>query len=245
MARHLILQLEGPLQAWGDVAMDPRRPTRDFPSRSALAGMLANALGWRHLEGERINALQHALRYAVREDRRPRRIRDFQTADLGHIGKRGWTRWGVEERGGANAEGTQLLEKDYLADGSLRVALVLAVDGSAALPSLDDIACALRAPARPLFLGRKGCVPATPIFDQWVEAESPRAALTAAHIPFPEGVAGSLRCWYDADDPHMESDPASTSTHEVWDTRDYVTQRFAGSRRVVEGRIRLPIEVEA
>lgn len=254
MPDFLLLRLEGPLQAWGDVALDPRRPTRDFPSRSAVAGMLANALGWQHMDGERTTLLQDALRYAVREDRVPHRITDFQTADLGRIGSTGWTRWGIEERGGSAAEGTQLLWKQYLANGSFLVALALR-EGAPA--TLDELEAALRWPARPLFLGRKGCAPAVPLLE-WprsrVTADSGYAALESA--PFPERLrersAGRtwespgptateeprrLRCWYS---PGDGPDPVTVQLREVWDRRDFAANQFAGSRRIVEGQVLSP-----
>lgn len=239
MPTHLILRLEGPLQAWGDVAMDPRRPTRAFPSRSGLAGLLANALGWTYRDGGRTTALQDSIRYAVREDRRPRVVRDYQTADLGAIGDTGWTRWGLERRGGGSKEGTQILEKYYLADACFRVALSL---GDGASVSVDDVAAALRRPARPLFLGRKGCPPATPLLEKKrVEADSPREALALLSAPKGADPDGELRCWYDAGPAEVPG-----CVVEVWDRRDFATNRFAGARRVAEGRLpisSLPREV--
>jgi CRISPR system Cascade subunit CasD len=242
VAEFLLLRLEGPLQAWGDVALDPRRPTRDFPSRSALAGLLANALGWQHVHGERITALQDALRYAVREDRQPRRIIDYQTADLGRIGKTGWTRWGIEERGGSAAEGTQLLWKQYLADGSFLVALALT---AAAPVVLDELENALRRPARPLFLGRKGCPPALPLLERpryRVIAETAFAALEM--VPRPRHLdrgadvsrPGTLRCWYS---PGDGPEPRPAQIQELWDRRDFAANRFTGARRIAERRIQV------
>lgn len=254
----LLLRLEGPLQAWGDVALDPRRPTRDFPSRSALAGLLANALGWQHMDGERITLLQDTLRYAVREDRQPQHLVDYQTADLGRIGSTGWTRWGSEKRGGSAADGTQLLWKHYLADGSFLVALRL-TDGAPV--SLDQVEAALSRPARPLFLGRKGCVPAVP-FLEWpssrVNAESGYAALAAAPVPrrlhrsvargervsggsFRAEGATTLRCWYSpGDGPEPGPGERAARVMEIWDRRDFGANRFAGTRTVFQGRIVLP-----
>jgi CRISPR system Cascade subunit CasD len=243
VADHLILRLEGPLQAWGDVAMDPRRPTRAFPSRSGLAGLIANALGWRYRDADRTTALQDALRYAVREDRRPQIIRDYQTADLGAIGDAGWTRWGIEKRGGSAAEGTQILEKFYLADGSFCVALTV-VDGPPA--SLEEIEQALRTPARPLFLGRKGCPPAMPLLQGRIATPTPAEALL--HQPpvrqmdreslERDGVT-RLRVWYDPADGVPEEFSAQTAIQDIWDRRDFRTNRFGGSRRIVQALVPL------
>ncbi len=72
----LILQLEAPLLAFGGVAIDHIGATRDFPSQSMLAGLLANALGWRRTEWEKIQSLQDRIIFAARLDRggRIRRI---------------------------------------------------------------------------------------------------------------------------------------------------------------------------
>jgi CRISPR system Cascade subunit CasD len=258
VAKFLLIRLEGPLQAWGDVALDPRRPTRDFPSRSALTGLLANALGWHHMDGQQITALQDSLRYAVREDRTPRRIVDYQTADLGRIGRSGWTRWGVEERGGSAADGTQLLWKHYLADGSFLVALTL--DGRAPV-TLDYLEAALRRPARPLFLGRKSCPPALPLLERpryKVDAATSHAALAEAPladmrrdhmqagyapgaIDHSPGATIELRCWYaPGDGPPAE--PAQLQ--QIWDRRDFSANRFEGGRRIVQGSITLAISTD-
>ena len=223
MADHLILRLEGPLQAWGDVALDPRRPTLPFPSRSALAGLLANALGWRYRDAAQLTTLQDALRYAVREERSPTEVIDYQTAELDDANKDdGWTSWGQEDRG----KGTQILWKHYLADGCFRVALTVS---EGAPVTLDQLAEALRRPARPLFLGRKSCPPSGPVLEPLrVTAASPWEALRrlapAGHDQPP------FRCWCDVGE--VPAEPGSV--REVWDRRDFRSNRFVGSRRVVE-----------
>lgn len=227
-AEYLVLRLEGPLQAWGGVARDPIRPTGEHPTRSGLSGLLASALGWTYADGRRTTALQHALRYATREDRRPQRLRDYQTADLERVGRVGWTRHGIERRGGGTAAtGTHVLEKAYLADASFVVVATL-LDG--APTTLVDLERALRAPARPLFLGRRGCLPSSPILDGRITADSPFEALQVWPVGSavrPRGDAQwvRLRCWYADGDGPAEGEP-----EVVWDHRDFETDRFAGSR---------------
>jgi CRISPR system Cascade subunit CasD len=228
VAEFLVLCFDAPLQAWGGEALDPRRPTRPFPSRSALAGLIANALGWRHgYHADRTTKLQDALRYAVREERVPRLLRDYQTADLGAIGLEGWTRWGIERRGGSVPGGTQPMEKTYLADGRFRATLGLAEGTSV---PLDQVADALRRPARPLFLGRKGCPPAAPIMQGRISGDTPLSALRSVPLPPDADAPHELRVWFD---PAHEPDAhLRASIEEVWDRRDYAAQRFLGSRRV-------------
>lgn len=222
MPEHLILRLDGPLQAWGDIALDPQRPTLDFPTRSALAGLFANALGWRHKDGERINALQDALVYGVREDRPPERLLDYQTVDLEAIGTVAWTRQGLEKRTG----GPHILWRYYLAGGCFTIALRLV--GPAPV-TLDELAVALQHPARPLFLGRKSCPPAGPLCLGRVDAVRVFDALLLVPLP-PEIEPGPsrLRFWY----PEGEGD-GGLEELQVSDRRDYRTNRFTGRRRLI------------
>lgn len=230
MAEFLLIRLDGPLQAWGDVALDAKRPTLGFPTRSALAGLIASALGWRYRDGARTTQLQDALRLAVRQDRAPARLIDYQTVDLGRENS-GWTRWGVEKRGGAFSTGTHILDKEYLADASFVVALTLGPDSPV---GLDEIEHALQQPARPLFLGRKSCPPALPLLEGRVEAETSYDALRVAKLH--EGHEDPpLRCWYEpGDGPDLNE---WVQGIRVSDRRDFLTDRFAGERFLLQGTI--------
>ena len=86
MRRHLILNLEAPLMAFGGETIDNLGVIRWFPAASMLTGLLANALGWRRVEAEEHQQLQDRLVFAARIDREPHggvRLTDFQTAQLG------------------------------------------------------------------------------------------------------------------------------------------------------------------
>lgn len=225
MPEHLVLRLEGPLQAWGSVSVDTERPTRAFPSRSAIAGLFASALGWTYRDGDKTTGLQDSLRLAIREDRRPIVLRDYQTADLGRETK-GWTRWGIESRGGMFATGTQPLTKYYLADAAFSVAVLLDEDAGV---EVEVLAGALQRPARPLYLGRKSCPPSAALYQGTLSAETPYAAI--CDWPFPPG-SGAVRAWWDDG-----MGPPGERRIQVWDRRDFETDRFAGSRWVNEGMV--------
>ena len=59
--RHLIMNLESPLMAFGGETIDNYGVVRWFPSASMLTGLLANALGWRRIERQRHQRLQDRL----------------------------------------------------------------------------------------------------------------------------------------------------------------------------------------
>lgn len=170
--RFLMLVLEAPLLAFGTEMVDARGVVGDFPGASMLTGLLANALGWRRDERDRLERLQARLRFAARIDREGERLTDFQTAQLGKDDQ-GWTTHGTPE-GRAGGAGTyrspHIRRRDY--DADKRVSVVLYLEPAQDTPTLDDLATALCMPARPLFLGRKSCLPERPLLEGFVQADS-------------------------------------------------------------------------
>jgi CRISPR system Cascade subunit CasD len=194
--RHLILRLDAPLMAFGDVMIDRLGPVRDTPASSTISGLLANALGYVRWDTERLGRLQERLVFGCRVDRRGQRLTDFQTAQLAKDDT-GWTTRGrVEGRAGGDStyESPHIRERDYRADACVTVALRL-LDSKEA-PTLDDVARALEEPARPLFLGRKPCLPARPLLAGEIDAPTVYDALLS--IPF--ACEPTVQRRFDADD---------------------------------------------
>jgi CRISPR system Cascade subunit CasD len=170
-----MLALEGPLAAYGAEMVDARGPVRDWPGASLLTGLLANALGYTRSDRQAHARLQERLRFAIRIDRSGTRLRDFQTAQLAK-NDRGWTTRGEPEgRDGNTYDTPHIRERDYFADLALSVALAL--DPPEETPDLGALASALERPARPLFLGRKPCLPSRPIHAGMMEADDAVHAL--------------------------------------------------------------------
>lgn len=169
--KHLIMNLESPLMAFGGETIDNLGVIRRFPAASMLTGIFANALGWRRIERDKHQALQDRLIFAARIEREPAggvSMQDFQTAQLGSR-DRGWTTRGYPEgrAGGANTyNAPHLRYRDYFADMRVTLALRLhdPAENDAHAPTLDDLAHALQHPQRPLFIGRKPCLPSVPLF---------------------------------------------------------------------------------
>jgi len=182
MPAHLLLRLEAPLLSLGSAAVDQRRPIQRWPAASMLTGLLGNALGYRRTEPALLDQLQARLRWAARIDRPGVPITDFQTAQLDGRDQ-GWTTAGtVEERaGGADTyHSPHIRWRDYRADASLAVALRL--DDAALSPTLSELAAALDRPVRPLFIGRKNCLPSQRLLIGLVDASDVVAALALAPV---------------------------------------------------------------
>jgi len=163
MPDHLILKLEAPLMAFGGTMIDANGPTLDLPIRSMVTGLIANALGWHRGDRDRHQALQDRLVMGARLDRPGTALRDFQTAQLGANDK-GWTTRGIPEGragGAATYKSPHIRLRHYRADAFVTVALRLdPPDGD---PTIATVEAALKAPARPLFIGRKSCLPSRPV----------------------------------------------------------------------------------
>lgn len=177
MATFLVLRLQGPLMSFGSVSVDETRPTHQLPTQSQLTGLLANALGWRAREGERLNRLQERLVFGARRDRPGELLVDYQNAHI-HKGEAAWrarTAGPLVRAGGDAYENVQRW-RHYIADG--RVTVVFTLDPAGEDPTLEMVSCALQRPARPLFLGRVGCPPSSPLHrGETVTADSVPEAL--------------------------------------------------------------------
>ncbi|WP_375456747.1 type I-E CRISPR-associated protein Cas5/CasD [uncultured Methylobacterium sp.] len=232
MPRFLLLRLEAPMLAFGGETVDARGVIAAFPGASLLTGLLANALGYRRGEHERLQALQDRLVFAARLDRIGARITDFQTAALG-AADQGWTTRGRPEGragGAATYKSPHIRRRDYDCDVSCAVALRL--EPADVAPTLDDLAQALAAPARPLFLGRKPCLPACPIVHpdperRIAEADDLAAAL-ARVAPADDESEASLRLLL----PESEAGQTRDDVRPVTDARDWRSGVHGGHRMV-------------
>lgn len=238
MPRHLILRLASPLAAFGGETIDNYGVIRDFPALSMLTGLIANALGWDRGDTEQHDRLQERLRAGTRLEHAGTRLRDFQTAQLGANDK-GWTTWGVpeERRGGAvSYQSPHLRYRDYHADLIAWVALRLEPADEA--PTLDDVAAALDRPKRPLFIGRKPCLPTSRLVAGWQETEHVLSALQTWTLPT---VGDRWRAQW----PDGEGELAGDRVLDLCDERRWRSGVHGGWRPVREGLIRRPVSEAA
>lgn len=175
----LIFQLQGPLSSWGEPAVGEYRPTAEYPSQSAIQGLLAAALGIVREDAEAQAALVSSYRMAVGLISPGRLLRDYQTAQVP-------SRADLKKRPQATRRdelslpkydlNTILSTRDYRQDASAVVALQM-LDG-AAYP-LAGIAEALRRPKFLLYLGRKSCPLAVPLHPVLLDVATVSEAMTA------------------------------------------------------------------
>ncbi len=238
--KHIIMHLESPLMAFGGETIDNLGVVRRFPAASMLTGIFANALGWRRVERQKHQALQDRLIFAARIEREPAgggSMQDFQTAQLGRDDK-GWTTRGVPEgrAGGANTyNAPHLRYRDYYADMRVCVALRLLDTEDADAPTLEDLAHALDYPKRPLFIGRKPCLPSVPLFGCFSDGDTCLAALLDTPLSYPEDAPRTVSMqWHENEG--VDSVKASR-TQMLTDERNWVSGLHGGGRLVHEGSV--------
>lgn len=144
------------MQSWGEGSRFQLRRTADAPTKSGVLGLLLCAGGISRDVAERSLDRLRPLRFGVRVDRPGVRGWDYHTAGAGY---------GILSAGGAVKETattkepeTLLSRREYLFDASF----VVGLEGDAAV--IDEAAAWLRDPVWPVFLGRKCCVPTSPVF---------------------------------------------------------------------------------
>ena len=243
----LLLRFDAPLISFGGVMVDQHGPTDRFPGVAMLTGLLGNALGWRHSDADALEGLQSRIEFAARWDLAPEPLLDYHTVDLGQpkmIGHAepakkaehgGWTTRGLPEHreGGEAAKyGTQIRYRHYWANGVMTLSLGLS---GAEYPGIKDLDQSLRSPARPLFLGRKTCLPAAPILLGVTESSDVLSALRRVPRVRREGTwkrpdQGMEACW----PSHLQA-PESHQEVRIYDRRDWRSQILAGQRWRREG----------
>lgn len=129
----LLLRLAAPLQSWGSCSKFEIRTTEKLPAKSGVIGMAASALGLRR--DADLSEL-NTLRFGVRADREGEDITDFHTVQ---------------------AEKPYITYRHYLSDAVFLAGL----EGDREL--LKRIEAALKAPAFPLFLGKRSCPVTLPL----------------------------------------------------------------------------------
>lgn len=163
----LLLRLAGPMQAWGvDSKFETRQSLRE-PSKSGVIGLLAAALGCRR---DQLPPQLLGLRMAVRVDQEGQLLTDFHMVhgiaadDMGRIAR------SADGRRKPARNRDFVTKRQYIHDA----VFVVALEHEDA-QWLGELADTLRAPAFPLFLGRRSCPPTLPLVlgvtpENWREA---------------------------------------------------------------------------
>jgi len=235
----LVIRFEAPLISFGGAIIDHMGITRDFPAVSMLTGLLGNVLGFWRTEREKHQSLQDRLVFAVGWNREEPTgiLTDMQNAQL-FKHEKGWMTYGrLEKRAGGNHIAPHRRRREYFMDAKVKI--VLRLEPELFNPTLDQLSEAIQRPARPLFIGRKFCLPTAPLFERFVCASNAYTAL--ASVKAKDG--NEMRAFWPVGEGPNDGQNVDRII-DLADLRNWQTGLHGGTRQVVEGRI-IGEEVEA
>ena len=210
----LVFRLFAPFASWGEVAVGEVRPSAIRPTRSALLGLLAAALGLDRGNDDAHAALAAGTRLAVRLDQPGVALTDYHTINWRRPRREVVLTRADELRAPRHELSTIQSRRYYRCDSAATVAV--AEHGEPRWP-LAALAAALERPVFPLYLGRKACPPALPLAPEIVQAASLAEAfrLYDRRRPLPASIsrhkprADSAELSWDAD---LGVDPGEEAT---------------------------------
>ena len=161
MPDFLVFQLYGALASWGDIAVGEHRPSLGHPTKSAISGLLAAALGIDRSDDEKHLQLNQQYGSAVCVRASGELLRDYHTVQVPG-GKREYASRRDELMLDKLNLNTILSQRDYRTDALYQVAVwCRAVTPAYTLSSLQE---KLLTPHFTLYLGRKSCPVSLPLF---------------------------------------------------------------------------------
>lgn len=177
--RFLVFRLYGPLASWGQAAVGGDRPTGLYPTRSAIIGLLAAALGLKRTEEQALSQLNESLQIAVKQLVPSSLIRDYHTTQVPST-RRGVTHLTRKSELSEEKLNTILSSRDYRCDGMWVVAIRLKKNKVYTLEALQK---ALIKPIFTLHLGRKSCPLAAPLTPKIIDTHTLKEALDTSFPP--------------------------------------------------------------
>lgn len=171
--KYLLFRLYGPMSSWGDIAVGETRPSFTHPTKSAVLGLVAGAMGIRRDEEEKHRLLAEEIGFAVQVEFMGHPLSDYHTAQVPSGKERYCTR--RQELSGEKSElNTILSTRDYRTDGLYIIVLWQRKNGEG---SIEKIKEKLEQPEFIPYLGRKSCPVALPFEAQVIDAVSLVGAL--------------------------------------------------------------------
>jgi CRISPR system Cascade subunit CasD len=203
MSQYLIFQLHGPMASWGVDAPGEVRHSHELPSRSALLGLLAAALGIRRDEEERLNDFNQHYAFLLCASAEPRWARDYHTVQMPKEVRKARYFSRREELQDPELLSALISRRDYYTDAWWMVGVSATPDAPYSLEQLRD---ALQHPVFPLYLGRKSHplgLPLAPLLLEGQAADALREAYRQYQRNFTDMKLSLARlqneCWWEGE----------------------------------------------
>ncbi|MBI3617668.1 MAG: type I-E CRISPR-associated protein Cas5/CasD [Candidatus Omnitrophica bacterium] len=217
MKDYLLLRLYGPMCSWGDIAVGEMRPSFPHPTKSAVLGLVAAALGIKRNEDDQHTALAKSYGFAVLVEGMGKPLSDYHTAQVPPGKDRYATRRDELTRMPKSELKTILSTRDYRTDAVYTVALWERMSGPWLMETLRGH---LEKPLFTLYLGRKSCPLAVELQPQIVPADSLQDAFQKGRFADLKIISG-----YEWPEGHKilyweETDNAGVKHEKIFERRD-------------------------
>jgi len=167
------------MASWGEIAVGATRHTANYPSKSAIIGLMAAALGIKRSDEKAQQQMQQGYEIAVEVYAQGSLLRDYHTTEvpMGKILSHWRTRKDEvmaiqhQERSVAksNRPNPVLSSREYRSDALALVAVKALENAPFDLPTIQEH---LNRPRFHLYLGRKSCPLAAPLHPQICSSEN-------------------------------------------------------------------------
>ena len=175
--KYCVFKLYSPLASWGDIAVGGERRSTRHPSKSAIIGIIAAAIGIKRNEEEKQQELSGNIGFGIKLVNPGIILKDFHTAQVPDQNKKinFYTRKDEITLNPLKLN-TVLSRREYYCDSLSIVAIWIKNELKSDI-SLSKIKTALEKPFYHLYLGRKSCPPASPLQPQIINTAFLKSAL--------------------------------------------------------------------
>lgn len=165
MNTYIVLRLDGLVQSYSNNGTESFKISSQFPTKSAITGLLGCAMGIDRKDRESLAELCNSFTMAVRCDRGPYKLTDFQIIS-GKTNPYGChlTVESMIKGGKTKSVENKIINKEYLSD----CAFTVLIKGSKEF--LEKCVEALYNPKWMCVLGRYNCIPSIPIYPKKTES---------------------------------------------------------------------------
>ena len=162
----LAFYIDAPMQAWGLSSRFQHRETNAFPTKSALVGMVAAAMGINKHDADEYEHLSPLVDLRLTVVRLPKpnprvdvsRLSDFHTVGGGYDKNRSLReKMSIPKKASGAPFGTVITHRSYLTDASFAAIF------EGGTETLERVHAALLNPVWGIWFGRKTCLPASPL----------------------------------------------------------------------------------
>ncbi|AEH61397.1 CRISPR-associated protein Cas5 family [Methanosalsum zhilinae DSM 4017] len=218
MKDYLIFRIYAPIASWGDIAIGTHRPTFDHPSKSAIFGLLAAALGIDRDDDEAHLKLNSSYNYGVLVNSHGNMLRDYHTSQVPGKSKKTHSSRKEELETDDNNLNTIISTRDYYSD--CLYTIILSSKSEEPPYPFSMLIDKLNNPSFNLYLGRKSCPLSLPLDPKVVSASNMKEALLITdfrdRIFIPElNSSQNCRFYWEDPDENIDSDQVISKYDEI------------------------------